>query len=482
MTRTTRLTLDADGQLRHHIPPGELSNDLAGWIADDLVAPGLIPPHAFEDTFVSVVDGAWLPFYRNTLRELARGGAPGHQRGHGPRARPRRRPRPRLRGGAGCCFGFLSLRLARDGHRVTAVDLSPGTVELLALIAPALGPPLHALAGDATAIPLADRSADTVFAVHLLEHLPPALAPRVIAEMSRVARRRVVVAVPFEHAPNPTWGTSARSTWPISPRSASPPAARTPWTNTTAAGSSWTSDRESPRRGRMTRAVDVRATSVGGHYSRGGARAPPVRGKGTSPAGTTCSTPADSVRPAHADTRHIGPETAMPHLPENPSLEHLRRQARTLLRQFRAADAEALALLREHHPRPHEPLRLADAQLVVARSYGFASWPALRRHMDVVGRFARSPHTVPPSADAPTSCCAWAACATAATAGPTRPAPSRCWPSARSCRREPVHRRRHRRRRRRAGVPRPRPGRGQPPRRPVRLGAVALPRLLADRR
>ena len=90
----------------------------------------------------------------------------------------------------------------------------------------------------------------------------------------------------------------------------------------------------------------------------------------------------------------------MPHLPENPSLEHLRRQARTLLRQFRAADAEALALLREHHPRPHEPLRLADAQLVVARSYGFASWPALRRHMDVVGRFARSPHTVPPSADA----------------------------------------------------------------------------------
>lgn len=90
----------------------------------------------------------------------------------------------------------------------------------------------------------------------------------------------------------------------------------------------------------------------------------------------------------------------MSNLPENPSLDHLRRQARTLLRQFRAADAGALALVREHHPRPHDPLRLADAQLVVARSYGFASWPALRRHMDVVGRFARSPHTVPPSADA----------------------------------------------------------------------------------
>jgi Ankyrin repeats (3 copies) len=89
----------------------------------------------------------------------------------------------------------------------------------------------------------------------------------------------------------------------------------------------------------------------------------------------------------------------MPHLPENPSLDHLRRQARTLLRQFRTADAEALALLRKHHPHPHDPLRLADSQLVVARSYGFPSWPALRRHMDAVGRFARSPHTVAPRAN-----------------------------------------------------------------------------------
>ncbi len=90
----------------------------------------------------------------------------------------------------------------------------------------------------------------------------------------------------------------------------------------------------------------------------------------------------------------------MPNLPENPSLDHLRRQARTLLRQFRAADADALALLREHHPRPHDPLRLADAQLVVARSYGFSSWAALRRHLDAIGRLTRSPHTVPPRADA----------------------------------------------------------------------------------
>lgn len=207
MSPTARLTIDADGRLRHRIPAAELSNDLAGWIADDLVAPGLIAPEAFERTFVSVVDAAWLPFYRNTLCELARGGAPG---GTNAGMAPVHDRAADLACGSvvelGCCFGFLSLRLARDGHAVTAVDLSAGTVALLARIAPALGTPLHAVAGDAAAVPLAHDSADTVLAVHLLEHLPPALAPRVVGEMLRIARRRVVVAVPFEDAPNPTWG------------------------------------------------------------------------------------------------------------------------------------------------------------------------------------------------------------------------------------------------------------------------------------
>jgi SAM-dependent methyltransferase len=207
MTRAARLTLDRAGRLLHHIPPEELNNDLAGWIVDDLVGPGLIAPGAFERTFVAVVGSHWLPFYRNTLRELARGGAPG---GTNAGMAPVHERAAALAEGSvvelGCCFGFLALRLARDGHEVTAVDLAPGTVALLASVAPALGAPLRAVAGDATAVPLAGRSADTVLAVHLLEHLPPASAPRVIREMLRVARRRVVIAVPFEDAPDPTWG------------------------------------------------------------------------------------------------------------------------------------------------------------------------------------------------------------------------------------------------------------------------------------
>jgi len=105
----------------------------------------------------------------------------------------------------GCCFGFLSLRLA-ERHRVTAVDLVPGTARLLGDVSTALGTPVATLAGNALAVPLADASADTVFAVHLLEHLPRGLDARVLAEMLRVARRRVVVAVPFEDEPTPAWG------------------------------------------------------------------------------------------------------------------------------------------------------------------------------------------------------------------------------------------------------------------------------------
>ncbi len=205
-----RLTIGADGRLRHRIRPEEISNDLAGWIADDLIAPGLVEPGAFERTFVSVVasvDPGWTAFYRNTLGELASGGAPG---GTNAGMAPVHDRAAALALGSvvelGCCFGFLSLRLAADGHPVTAVDLSAGTVALLARVAPGLGLDLDAVAGDATAVPLAAGCADTVLAVHLLEHLPRGADRLVLAEMLRVARRRVVVAVPYEDEPTPAWG------------------------------------------------------------------------------------------------------------------------------------------------------------------------------------------------------------------------------------------------------------------------------------
>jgi len=206
-----RLRLDADGRVEHDIRPAELSNDLAGWIADDLVAPGHLDPAAFEETFVAVVqdvDPGWTVFYRNTLAALATGGAHG---GTNAGMAPVHDRAAALAVGPhvvelGCCFGFLSLRLAADGHRVTAVDLVPGTARLPAHVSEKLGTPVTTLAGNALAVPLRDASADTVFAVHLLEHLPRGLDAAVLTEMLRVARQRVVVAVPFEDEPAPAWG------------------------------------------------------------------------------------------------------------------------------------------------------------------------------------------------------------------------------------------------------------------------------------
>jgi hypothetical protein len=47
---------------------------------------------------------------------------------------------------------------------------------------------------------------DTVLAVHVLEHLPAEVSAVALEQMRRVARRRVVVAVPLEEVPDPAFG------------------------------------------------------------------------------------------------------------------------------------------------------------------------------------------------------------------------------------------------------------------------------------
>ncbi|WP_327585133.1 ankyrin repeat domain-containing protein [Nonomuraea sp. NBC_00507] len=86
-------------------------------------------------------------------------------------------------------------------------------------------------------------------------------------------------------------------------------------------------------------------------------------------------------------------------LPENPSFEHLKNEAKQLLRGVRAGETRALATAEALHPGSLSELRLAGAQLVVARKYGFTSWARLRAHMAMVGEFARRPDEVGPSAD-----------------------------------------------------------------------------------
>lgn len=77
-------------------------------------------------------------------------------------------------------------------------------------------------------------------------------------------------------------------------------------------------------------------------------------------------------------------------LPAQPHLDIPKRQARELLALIRAGDPDALARVRHRHPRfaraddaaIPSALRLADTQLVIAREYGFASWPELKRRIE----------------------------------------------------------------------------------------------------
>jgi hypothetical protein len=66
-------------------------------------------------------------------------------------------------------------------------------------------------------------------------------------------------------------------------------------------------------------------------------------------------------------------------LPVRPDLDQLKHQAKDLLRDIRRGESSAAAELQNHHPERIEPgsAKLADAQLVLARSYGIASWPRL---------------------------------------------------------------------------------------------------------
>jgi ankyrin repeat protein len=92
-----------------------------------------------------------------------------------------------------------------------------------------------------------------------------------------------------------------------------------------------------------------------------------------------------SFKPEDADAGRSRKEVAVSSsIPAAPSLEQLRKLARELQRAHNAGQATALARARDHHLRSAAPFRLADAQLVVAREHGFASWPRLKAYVERV--------------------------------------------------------------------------------------------------
>jgi ankyrin repeat protein len=70
-------------------------------------------------------------------------------------------------------------------------------------------------------------------------------------------------------------------------------------------------------------------------------------------------------------------------LHQHPNLEQLRKQAKDLLEQYRSGDSAAMAEIQNFDRNP-EPATFAlhDAQRVLARTYGYESWPKLKAFVD----------------------------------------------------------------------------------------------------
>jgi len=78
-------------------------------------------------------------------------------------------------------------------------------------------------------------------------------------------------------------------------------------------------------------------------------------------------------------------------LPSNPNLDHLKHQAKDLMKAHAAHTLAAAQLIREFHPRFSgatdsaifaAAFKLSDAQLTIARESGFPSWTRLKRRIE----------------------------------------------------------------------------------------------------
>src|SRR5262245_9601808 len=73
-------------------------------------------------------------------------------------------------------------------------------------------------------------------------------------------------------------------------------------------------------------------------------------------------------------------------LPPSPNLDKQRKLAKALARDYWRGKSKAIERVRALHPKPpaRENFVLSDAQLVIARGYGFAGWPHMKRKIDAL--------------------------------------------------------------------------------------------------
>jgi len=74
-------------------------------------------------------------------------------------------------------------------------------------------------------------------------------------------------------------------------------------------------------------------------------------------------------------------------VPPRPNLEQYKKQAKDLIKDLAKSSHVALSRIRHHHPRLRDlpgfgvPIKLSDAQLVIAREHSFATWSEFAQHV-----------------------------------------------------------------------------------------------------
>ncbi|MBB1018668.1 class I SAM-dependent methyltransferase [Dietzia sp. DQ11-71] len=189
-------------RIGHDLSHDEVSEAVIPAMSRDLLDTGVLHTvdefHRAVTALVTSRDGSWQEcwsdYYRSSIAALTNG--------HCPFSPVHDRAVAELVGDSaleiGCCFGFLSLRLSREGAGTIAADLDPTVLRLLRTCAPAGDILPTPVCLDARTTPLATDTADTVYLVHVLEHLDEDAGWDVVREALRLARRRLVIAVPFE--------------------------------------------------------------------------------------------------------------------------------------------------------------------------------------------------------------------------------------------------------------------------------------------
>lgn len=91
----------------------------------------------------------------------------------------------------GCGDGRITNRLAEKIPEVLGIDQAEAALEFLQ-------PPVRAISGTSEKLPLEDQCVDLVIITEVIEHLPGEVLTRTLNELQRVARKYIIIGVPFE--------------------------------------------------------------------------------------------------------------------------------------------------------------------------------------------------------------------------------------------------------------------------------------------